>query len=142
MTKNMELANYIHQNTEMGIDTITKLLKISKSAKFNEELSTELGEYQRINDNSQNYMGKIGEETKDISTMSKIKTYLSLNMSTMNDKSSSHIAGMMIEGSTMGIIDITKNLQKYGDADKELTQLGEELLKVEQSNVESLKMFL
>lgn len=42
----------------------------------------------------------------------------------------------------MGIIDATKNIQKYNDAGKEILQLADKLLKTEQNNIEQLKPFL
>ena len=39
----------------------------------------------------------------------------------------------------MGIIDITKKLKEYNEADKEILDLADKLLKLEQNNVEECK---
>lgn len=142
MNKNNELLNYIHQNCEMGKDTINQLLNITKDETFIEELRRELEEYSRIFDSCNNLIKNTNKEPKDICNIAKISAYISINIKTLMNKSSSHIAEMMIQGSTMGIIDITKRLKDYDPKDDEIAKLGNELLKVEQNNVESLKRFL
>ena len=49
---------------------------------------------------------------------------------------------MMIQGSTMGIIDITKKLNEYNDASKDILDLGKNLLKFQQEKIEEFKKFL
>lgn len=142
MNKNNELLNYIHQNSEMGKDTINQLLNISKDENFCEELRRQLKEYSIIYDSCNDLIERMSKEPKDISDFAKVSAYISINMKTIMDKSSSHIAEMMIQGSTMGIIDITKRLKDYDPKDDEIAQLGDKLLKVEQNNVETLKKFL
>lgn len=49
---------------------------------------------------------------------------------------------MIIQGSTMGIVDITKKLKEYSVADMDISALAERLLKLEQQNVDEMKKFL
>ncbi|ABR34193.1 hypothetical protein [Clostridium beijerinckii] len=78
----------------------------------------------------------LNEETKDINVFSKASTYVMINLNTLVNKTSSHISEMMIKGSVMGIIDITKRIKEYPNADKEILDLANKLLKLEQNNVE------
>ena len=74
--------------------------------------------------------------------MLKISVYMSISMKTLMDKTPCHISEMLIQGSTMGIIEATKNLQIYKGADKGILDLADKLLKTEQNNIEQLKPFL
>ncbi|MPN51594.1 hypothetical protein SDC9_199242 [bioreactor metagenome] len=65
-----------------------------------------------------------------------------LNIQTMMDKSPSHIAEMLITGSTMGTIDAIKNIKKYKDAEPSILELMNDLKKFEENNIEQLKAFL
>ncbi|NOW03579.1 hypothetical protein [Clostridium beijerinckii] len=65
----------------------------------------------------------LNEETKDINVFSKASTYVMINLDTLVNKTSSHISEMMIQGSTMGIIDITKRIKEYPNADKEILEV-------------------
>ncbi len=58
------------------------------------------------------------------------------------NKNTSHIAEMMINGTTMGIIDMTKRLNELDDADAGAKKLAEDYIVNEQQNIENLKKHL
>jgi len=142
MDSNIEFLNYIHQNAEMGKTTINQLLGIVDDILFKQKLESQLREYNEIFDIASKKIEQSQKESKSIGMVSKLKSYVMINISTLTNKTPSHIAEMMIQGSTMGIIDITKNLKEYADADTSITTLGKRLLKFEQENVEEMKKFL
>ena len=74
--------------------------------------------------------------------MQKISSKVGIAMNTFMDNTPSHIAEMVIEGSTMGIVDMTKQLKEHGGCEQSVRRLGEELLQFEQRAVERLKTFL
>jgi len=139
---NIEMLNYIYQNAQMGQNTLNQLLKISKDEKFNKLLGSQFDEYKKIFDKSEQLIKKEGEQLKDISARKKITVYIMINIETLKDKTPSHISEMLIQGSTMGIIDITKKIKEYKNADKDVIALARELLEFEQQNVEECKKFL
>ena len=142
MNGNMELLNYIHQNSEMGQNTIKQLIEIVEDNPFNEVLQSQFNEYKKIFDLSEQKIEEQNKKAKGVNTLSKISTYMMINLKTLTDKSSSHISDMLIQGSTMGIIDITKKIKEYNNAYKEILDLADNLLKLEQRNIEELKKFL
>lgn len=105
-------------------------------------LQSQLEEYNMIYDTTERKLKELNKEAKDINAFSKVSTYFMINLNTLANKTSSHISEMMIQGSTMGIIDITKKLKEYKSADKEILDLANKLLKLEQSNVEECKKYL
>jgi len=142
MNKDTELLNFIHQNAEMGKNTMTQLIAITDDPSFREKLSQQLEDYNRVCMATNVLLQSDGHETKGLSPLTKFSTYISVNMNTMSDKSPSHISEMLIQGSTMGIIDITKKLKEYKDADKGILSLGQALLEQEEANIERLKKTL
>ena len=61
----------------------------------------------------------------------------------MTNQSASHIAEMMIKGSTMGTVQMTKRIHDLKDkGDQEAVELAERLLKTEENNIQQLKSFL
>ncbi len=142
MEGNIELLNFIHQNAEMGKDTIGQLLGIVEDGPFKEKLGYQYKEYNEIFDIARDRIQQGKESSKGIGELAKLRSYIMINLSTLMNKTPSHIAEMMIQGSTMGIIDITKKLKEYGDADIDIQLLGERLLKFEQQSVEEMKGFL
>ena len=118
MNGNTELLNFIYQNSEMGVTTIKQLLDISASQEFNQLLRSQLSEYTKINKQARALLNQNGCDEKGLSKLEKIRTYMMISLQTLTDKSPSHIAEMMIIGSNMGILDATKNLKHYTDAER------------------------
>ncbi|KPU43266.1 hypothetical protein OXPF_32800 [Oxobacter pfennigii] len=142
MDGNVEFLNYIHQNAEMGIDTIHQLIGISQDEEYKKMLRSQLQEYKIIYDSTEEKLKEINKAAKDINAFSKGSAYAMINLKTLANKSPSHISEMLIQGSTTGIVDITKKLKEYADADDEILSLANKLLILEQNNVEECKKYL
>lgn len=142
MSGNAELLNFIYQNSQMGVDTIDQLLDIAEDEAFKEHLRLELEEYREINTKAKVLLNTNGYDEKGISALEKLRTYLMINMQTMMDKTTSHIAEMLIIGSNMGVIDAIRNINQYQDAEKDILDLMKKLLKFEENNIKKLKTFL
>lgn len=142
MEANIEFLNYIHQNAEMGIETIRQLVGISKNNNFKATLQYQYKEYKAIFDETEQKLKSFQKEPKDISPASKISAHVMIDMKTLMDKSPSHISEMIIQGSTMGIIDMTKKIKEYSGADEDVMNLAHRLLEFEQRNVEEYKKYL
>ncbi len=142
MNGNTELLNYIYQNSQMGIETINKILPIIKSDLLKNQMELQLYKYKDINQRAKTILNKYGSDEKGIGFLQKITTYLMIDFQTIIDKSSSHIAEMFITGSNMGIIQCIKNLNRYPDADKDVVSLMIELKEMEENSLEKLKKIL
>lgn len=142
MTGNAELLNFIYQNSQMGADTISQLLTITKDAKFDEHLEKQMEGYREFHKCAKLKLNENGFDEKGIGAFEKLKAYLMINLQTLTDKSTSHIAEMMVIGSNMGIVDSIKNQRKYQGAEKDILGLMEKLQHFEESNVKRLKEFL
>lgn len=143
MSADAELLNFIYQNSQMGVESLNQLLPMIENETFKKQLEAQLKEYTQIHEEAKKLLNIHGYDEKGIGAMEKIMTYLMIDMKTMMDKSSSHIAEMLIKGSNMGIIDAVKRINQYeGEAEKEVTALMKRLLKFEENNVERLKNVL
>lgn len=142
MNASAEMLNFIYQNSQMGVRTIEQLMDIAEDEEFRKHLKAQYDEYKAIHNEAEALLNKLGYDEKGINAFEKLRTYLMINMQTLADKSSSHIAEMLIIGSNMGIIDAVKNLKRYRGVEKEITDLMERLLKFEENNVQQLKEFL
>ncbi|WP_373689037.1 hypothetical protein [Clostridium sp. YIM B02551] len=139
---NNELLNYIYQNAEMGESTIKQLIPMVNDQAFKNNLQSQLNEYKTIFDIADRKLKELNRESKGIGTLTKVSTYIMININTLVNKTPSHIAEMLIRGSTMGIIDITKKIKDYQNQDKQILDIANRLLKFEERNVNELKGFL
>ena len=142
MDKDLEFLNYIYQNAEMGKSTLNQLISIVKEASFKQTLESQRKEYNEIFDIASHKIEEAKKTSKGIASYTKLTTYLMINFNTLINKTPSHIAEMIIQGSTMGIIDVTKRLKDYKQANQDISSLAEMLLTFEQQNVEEMKKFL
>lgn len=136
------LLNDIYQGSQMGYDSVHQLIGVADDPKFRQHLSLQQEEYRVINLEAKRLLQQTGGTPRELSAMQELPARMSIAMKTMRDRSPGHMAEMMIEGSTMGIIEATKSLKQHADADPSALLLGQKLLRTEESNVEHLKPFL
>ncbi|MCI8645867.1 MAG: hypothetical protein HFE76_03490 [Firmicutes bacterium] len=141
--ENAQLLNFIYQNSQMGVNTITELIDITTDDNFKKQLHAQLKEYRQIHDESAQMLEANGFNEEGLSAFEKIRTYLMINFQTLTDDSVSHIAEMLIVGSTMGVIDAIRNVRTYkGKAEPDILELMEHLRIFEENNVERFKAYL
>lgn len=142
MNGNAELLNFVYQNAEMGVNTMKQIIDRVEDGPLKDHLRKQLTGYEDFQQEARKMLNTNGYDEKGISAFEKIKTYLMINMQTMTDISQSHIAKMLIIGSTMGITEGIQDLRKYQDQEKGILKLLERLMDFEEKNVEALKEFL
>ena len=142
MSKNSELLNFIYQNAQMGEETINHISDIIEDGELKRHLRDQSEEYDAIRDAAASLMNEHGYDGKGINAFEKIRTYLMIDLQTLTDKSISHIAEMLIVGSTMGVIQAIRNIRKYDGAQAEIISLMQRLQKTEENNIQQLKNFL
>ncbi len=143
MDSNSELLTYIHQNSEMGKDTLRQLMGMTNDPGFNLLLRSQFSEYNAVGSISERKLKEHHKEARDIGPLTKASAYLSINLNTLTNKKPSHISEMIIQGSTMGVIDITRKINEYQmTADKDVIDLASNLLNIEEKNIEECKKYL
>lgn len=143
MNQNVELLEFIYQNTQMGLLTIPRILEKTTDEELKTLLNAQLKEYEEINACAKEYLLTEDTKPKSVSEMAKMSSTMMTQMKTMMDSSPSNIAEMMIDGNTMGVIEIIKKIHKYKDLAKpEYIKLAEKLQKTEEANVSQMKAFL
>ena len=82
-------------------------------------------------------------KAKPISLMAKTMSKMSINKEMMNDNSDSNIADMLIQGLTMGNLELTKHIDNYAkSADKQIIDIAKSLRKFGEQYIEKLKVYL
>lgn len=142
MDKNVEFLNYIYQNAEMGENTLSQLIDITEDDNYKELLKSHLITYITIYDNTEKELQEINKKAKGINIFSKSSTSTMINLKTMLNKSTSHISEMLIQSSTMGIIDMTKKLKEYNNVKGYVLSIANELLTFERNSIEEYKKYL
>lgn len=143
MSKNTELLQFVHKNAEMGCGTIPKVLEMVEEPELRRTLNRQLEEYSQIAGEAEQAIRLRGGTPQNPGQLSEAMSDLALKAKTMTNQSASHIAEMMIKGSTMGTVQMTKRIHDLKDkGDQEAVELAERLLKTEENNIQQLKSFL
>lgn len=144
MRKNeLEFLEKIQENTEMGMHTVNDIIPIVTDQSFKSILDEQLADYKKIHDECVSLIVSDGEEMKSHGKIAKIMSTANIKISTLLDKTPSHISEMMITGSTMGINQITKELNEKGNCvDEKIKELADKLLHIEQKNIDTLRTYL
>jgi len=143
MNNTMKLLNHIYQDAQMGAGSITTVLEHSKDSAFTDDLRTQKGIYDDIRGKAQDMIEGAGGEVKGLNLMEKARTNIMIDMQTLTDESTSHLAEMMIIGTNMGVIELLKKLREYEDgADSQALDLMTSLLDHEENAIKRLKEYL
>ena len=101
MSGNTELLNFVYQNSQMGMESLSQLLEIAEDEEFRSCMEKQLDKYREFHNEAKRLLQERGHNEKSLGMFDKLKTYLMINMQTMSDKSTSHLAQMLIEASSM-----------------------------------------
>jgi hypothetical protein len=74
--------------------------------------------------------------------MNKVMTWWGIQMKSMNDKSNSNLAELLINGTNMGIIEGRRLLNQNPNINQDIHTLLDEYVKMQERSVETLKSFL
>lgn len=133
-------VNELFTIAQMGEESIESILSISKEEQFSNYLRKLAKSYQDVMYRCKNILNRAGKEEKGLNGFEKVRTDFMINMQSLNDDSTSHLAEMMMNGTVMGIIKTVRLLNH--EENKEIKTLEKELLNIEETSLESLKQFL
>lgn len=145
MDENVELLEYIYKNAEMGMYTITELLKNlnNKENKIKMVAEKELKEFEKFYKDSKKLLDKNNAPFKKNGTLTKMSASMGIKMETIKDNSDASIAHMLIQGITMGTVEIESKIENYKNvANKTNLDLAKNYLKTLQNQIEELKKYL
>ena len=141
--QNLNILDEVNKGATMGMDAISYVSEKVKDNDFKEVLDVEYNKYQdisnRVNDLYNNYSDKEPHETN---TMTKMMTWYGIQMNTMTDKSNSNISELLLQGTNMGIIEGRRLLNNNPSVDKNVRQILDDFVVMQEDSVETLKKYL
>ena len=134
----------IYKNVKMGADSIINLLPHVKDDALRSLMTRQLDGYEKYAARAAECLEARGETPKEEGLITRVSARIGMAFQTMLDSTTSRIAEMMVDGSNMGITDMTKLLNTYspeGNAE-EAVRLAHEVVSFEEHNLELLKRYL
>lgn len=142
MSSDLEILNEIHKGLVMGMESLSVITSKVGDQNFKDDLNYQYERYENILNRVNKKYQDIGNQADDTSPMQKAMGWTQIQFNTIADKSNSHIAEMLIQGNTMGIIKGVKELNQNPKADKDIKQILTDFVELQQNNIEKLKTYL
>ena len=145
MDENLEMLEYIIKNTEMGMHSSNKLIKMlsDKENKIRKVVEGILKGYENYYKESKKLIKKYTDEIKENGMMTKMSSSMMMKMDVMKDNSDANIAHILTQGLTMGVVDITSKIDRFkGDCDKKILDMAKDYLKFQKESIDFLKDYL
>ena len=137
-----ELLTELSRTAAMGIEAMEVVIPKAEDARLRGKLERQQESYRCLAKKARDLMEKKGIRPEAGSPVQKAMLWGSVQMSTLGDASPSHLAELTINGTTMGIVSLTKKMHELARADGQARTLAEDFLSAQQQTVEELKPFL
>jgi len=144
MTKTAELAGLIYKDMKMGADSIINLLPKVEDEKIKTRMTEQLDGYEKFAKQARRILETEGVAPKEEGIMAKMGAKMGMSMKTMVDSTSSHIAELLMEGSVMGISELTRALRNFENTDcsEETLRMCRDIITFENDNLDKAKNYL
>ncbi len=138
----LDLLEKTYQNASIGITALKAVMDKVENREMNKELHQQLRDYREIANKSKEQLIANGTKVKEQSfyTKSIMKGNVKLNI--LMRPTDSSIAQMVIQGSTMGVTQMTKLIHAKKNADGVSTDIAKDFVKKEENNIETMKKYL
>lgn len=145
MNENLELLECIYQNADMGAKSLTNLLKSlkEKDNKIKALVSEEVKGYEKFVKESEKLLKKNKINPKGKGLVAETMSKMGIKKEVKNDNSDSALAEMIIEGFTMGNLELNKLITNYEKvAHKKYLKLAKELVEFGENEIKKLKEYI
>ncbi len=138
----INVLDELNKGTCMGMDAIHYIMDKVQDHTLKQLLEKQYGEYKQIAEEiGRLYPEYSNKEPHETNAMNKFMTWCGVEMKTMNDKSDSNIAELLMQGTNMGIIE-GRRLLNHKSTDDHVHRLVQKYVNMQEEVVENLKKFL
>ena len=131
MSEEIEILDYIYQNSKICQETIVRIIK------------KQYLEYKKVSNSAKNMLERRKKKVKEeINVMGKIVTYMEIKRNIEKDDRESEIALLLIEGSKVGLEQTKERLNDIKIVNKPVLNLVNRLINLEKSNINELSIFV
>ena len=142
MNDTVQILQDLVRNTRTGRDAAEDLMQRSDSPGMRRELNGEREGYLALQREAEKALRSANGEPEPTGMMARAGMKLGLEINTLVDRSDDHIAEMVIQGATMGIIEMTKSMNTYTEAEPFARSLASSFIVQQNEIIERQKSYL
>ena len=143
-----EAWKQIYKNMKMGADSLLDIMGKVKDETLRVELTKHMEGYLSFAEKAKSHVKEASEEAKEENILTRMAAKMGMAMNTVVDSTTSHLAEMVIEGSTMGVTEMTKilnSIERNENAAQDFSEAKsvlQEIIAFEEKNIERMKAHL
>ena len=142
MNQTQQLLQTIVENGRMGEDACDQLLSRTKDEQMRNELMQEKQDYAAAARDAETRLCEQGLKPEPKGPMARMGLWMGMQINTAMDQTASHIADIVIQGATMGVVELTKARNSFSEADAQAQGIASNLIERQQEAIDRLKAFL
>lgn len=145
MNKEIELLEQIYKDAAMGRTSTQTLLKDleDKDNKITDEVAEILEEYEDFEEKAKEELLAHDVKPEEEGVITKMMSSMGINKEVKSDNSDSAIADMLIQGLSMGVVEMEKRIQSDTDEiDTNVLKLAKKFLKFQEKAKKDLENYL
>ncbi len=119
------LLQAVYKNVKMAGDSILNLMPKVKDEKLKHDMTVQLSAFEAFASRAAKLLGEENVKPEEESMITRMSAKWGSMMNTMRDSTSAHLAEMLVEGATMGVNDMLRELREA-----ENTQVSESALRL------------
>lgn len=139
---NEKAINDVYKNAHIALQSISDILPSVLDQDLKAELKDQYDGYEKLIGEISTFMAENDIKPKDIGVFKKAMLWGSIKMKTMVNNSKNQVADMMINGTVMGINELTAMKNEGENLDEQVLSYVEKLLALEEEYEQRLKKFL
>ena len=141
-TQEKALLDNIYRNAEMGRDGLYYVIRRTDDPAFRKAVEIQLMEYQSIMDEAEEKLRQQGDTPTGSSPMSRAMVRMTAACKTARDNSPAALADMLIQGSSMGVTKILRQIRAHESRSEDSLALANRLRETEENNIRQMKQYL
>lgn len=139
---NILLLKDIQKNTHTAMTTIDSLLDKTEDNEFTIKLSRQSIGYAAIHNDAVEKLIDQGSGTYRSNQLNDLALRGNIYANTLLNTTTSHLADMMIQGSSKGMTNIYKSVKHHVQAEEKSIELAQRLIDFEEKNIKIMKEYL
>lgn len=140
--KTRQAMSDLYKNVTMAQSRIKTLLPYVEKQEVTKALHKQVEQYDRYVEQLDEMCERLSFDPTPAPKFAITMANMGIRAKMMTDKSITHVAKIMLQGTLNGIIDLYRMIREYNDINPEVMLLQKQILRYEEGKFESLKCYL
>jgi len=141
--QNLNILDEVNKGATMGMNAISYVSDKVKDDTFKQVLDVEYNKYQKVSEKVNNlYSNYSSKEPHKTSAMNKLMTWYGIQVNTIKDDTTSKLSELLMQGTNMGIIEGRRLINQNNNIAKDVENILNEFVTMQEDSVETLKKYL